>query len=104
MKKIAYIYIFLFFAMILSCVANAQCPPGTWGLDIIINPDQYPEETSFVVLNTEGDTLMQGGPFLDIIDYQPQYISTCSPALKVSTLISDPTEMLLSNSFTLNST
>jgi len=60
-------------------VAFAQCPPGTWGLDIIINPDQYPEETSFVVLNTEGDTLMQGGPFLDIIDYQPQYISTCSP-------------------------
>jgi len=60
-------------------IAFAQCPPGTWGLDIIINPDQYPEETSFVVLNTEGDTLMQGGPFLNIIDYQPQYISTCSP-------------------------
>ena len=79
MKKLAYIYIALFFAMIASCVANAQCPPGTWGLDVIINPDQYPEETSFVVLNTEGDTLMQGGPFLDIIDYQPQYISTCSP-------------------------
>jgi len=60
-------------------IAFAQCPPGTWGLNVIINPDQYPEETSFVVLNTEGDTLMQGGPFLDIIDYQPQYISTCSP-------------------------
>ena len=60
-------------------IAFAQCPPGTWGLDVIINPDQYPEETSFAVLNTEGDTLMQGGPFFDIIDYQPQYISTCSP-------------------------
>ena len=60
-------------------IAFAQCPPGTWGLDIIINPDQYPEETSFVVLNTEGDTLTQGGPFINIIDYQPQYISTCSP-------------------------
>jgi hypothetical protein len=60
-------------------IAFAQCPPGTWGLDVIINPDQYPEETSFAVLNTEGDTLMQGGPFVDIIDYQPQYISTCSP-------------------------
>ena len=79
MKKIAHLYIFLFFAMVISCVANAQCPPGTWGLDVIINPDQYPEETSFVVLNTEGDTVMQGGPFFDIIDYQPQYISTCSP-------------------------
>lgn len=79
MKKVAGIFIFLFFIQLISCIANAQCPPGTWGLDVIINPDQYPEETSFAVLNTEGDTLMQGGPFLDIIDYQPQYISTCSP-------------------------
>ena len=79
MKKIAYIYIFLFFAMVVSCVANAQCPPSTWGLDVTINPDQYPQETSFIVLNTQGDTLMQGGPFTDIVDYQPQYISTCTP-------------------------
>ena len=65
---------------ILVCnLIYAQCPPGTWGLDIAINPDQYPEETSFVVLNTEGDTLMEGGPFMDIVDYQPQYISTCTP-------------------------
>jgi hypothetical protein len=70
---------YLFTLLLCVNIAFAQCPPGTWGLDIIINPDQYPEETSFVVLNTEGDTLMQGGPFLDIIDYQPQYISTCSP-------------------------
>ena len=60
-------------------IAFAQCPPGTWGLDVIINPDQYPGETSFTVLSTDGDTLMQGGPFPNIIAYQPQYISTCSP-------------------------
>ena len=59
--------------------AFGQCPPGTWGLDVIINPDQYPEETTFIVLNTDGDTLMQGGPFPNAIAYQPQYISTCSP-------------------------
>lgn len=70
---------YLFTLLLCINIAFAQCPPGTWGLDVIINPDQYPEETSFAVLNTEGDTLMQGGPFLDIIDYQPQYISTCSP-------------------------
>ena len=77
MKKVAGIFIFLFFIQLISCIANAQCPPGTWGLDVIINPDQYPEETSFAVLNTEGDTLMQCGTFLDIIDYQPKYISSC---------------------------
>ena len=70
---------YLFTLILCINIAFAQCPPGTWGLDVIINPDQYPEETSFAVLNTEGDTLMQGGPFFDIIDYQPQYISTCSP-------------------------
>ena len=60
-------------------IAFAQCPPGTWALDVIINPDQYPEETTFTVLSTDGDTLMQGGPFPNAIAYQPQYISTCSP-------------------------
>jgi len=60
-------------------IAFAQCPPGTWGLDVTINPDQYPEETTFAVLNFNGDTLLQGGPFDNIVDYQPQYISACVP-------------------------
>lgn len=70
-------------------IAFAQCPPGTWGLDVIINPDQYPSETSFTVLSTNGDTLMQGGPFPDIIAYQPQYISTCSPVDTFILVLSD---------------
>ena len=70
-------------------VAFAQCPPGTWGLDVIINPDQYPSETSFTVLSTDGDTLMQGGPFPDAIAYQPQYISTCSPIDTFILVLSD---------------
>ena len=70
-------------------IAFAQCPPGTWGLDVIINPDQYPSETSFTVLNTDGDTLMQGGPFPDAIAYQPQYISTCSPIDTFILVLSD---------------
>jgi len=78
MKKIAYIYIFLFFAMIISCVANAQCPNGTY-LDVIINPDQYPQETSWVVLNEDLDTIASGGPYTDIVDYEPQVTQLCVP-------------------------
>ena len=70
-------------------IAFAQCPPGTWGLDVIINPDQYPEETEFTVLNTSGDTLMQGWPFPNAIAYQPQYISTCSPVDTFILVLSD---------------
>ena len=70
-------------------IAFAQCPPGTWSLDVIINPDQYPSETSFTVLNTDGDTLMQGGPFPNAIAYQPQYISTCSPIDTFILVLSD---------------
>jgi|TARA_R100000479_G_scaffold171126_1_gene114400 hypothetical protein len=66
---------------LLLCVniVFAQCPPGTWGLDITLSPDQYPEETSFVILNLEGDTILNGGPYTNIIDYQPQYASICLP-------------------------
>ena len=48
---------------LLLCVniAFAQCPNGTY-LDIIINPDQYPEETSWVVLDENLDTVVSGGP------------------------------------------
>jgi hypothetical protein len=58
---------------------NAQCPAGTWSLNVTINPDQYPEETSWYVMDFFGDTLMQGGPYTGIIDYQPQYASACAP-------------------------
>ena len=74
-----FIYAFIMVTVFTVATAFGQCPPGTWGLDVIINPDQYPEETTFIVLNTDGDTLMQGGPFPNAIAYQPQYISTCSP-------------------------
>ena len=60
-------------------IAFAQCPPSTWGLDITLKPDQYPEETSWAIINFNGDTLLQGGPYLDIIDYQPQYAQVCAP-------------------------
>ena len=78
MKKIAYIYIFLFFAMIISCVANAQCPNGTY-VNIIINPDQYPQETSWAIITELEDTIASGGPYTDIVDYEPQLTQVCIP-------------------------
>ena len=78
MKNIARLYIFLFFAMFISHVANAQCPNGTY-IDIIINPDQYPQETSWAILNSDLDTIVTGGPYTDIIDYSPQATQLCIP-------------------------
>jgi hypothetical protein len=73
MKKI---YTILF---ILICnLINAQCPNGTY-VDIIINPDQYPEETSWAIITPLEDTIATGGPYIDIVDYQPQLIQVCIP-------------------------
>ena len=60
-------------------IAFAQCPPGTWSLNVTVNPDQYPEETSWYIMTFFGDTLMQGGPYTGIIDYEPQYAAACAP-------------------------
>ena len=59
-------------------IAFAQCPNGTY-LDIIINPDQYPQETSWAILNSDLDTIVTGGPYTDIIDYSPQTTQLCIP-------------------------
>jgi hypothetical protein len=60
-------------------IAFAQCPPGTWNLTVNVNPDQYPEETSWHIVDFYGDTVMSGGPYDNIIDYQPQYSTECLP-------------------------
>ena len=60
-------------------VAFAQCPPNTWSLNVTINPDQYPQETSWYIMTFFGDTLLEGGPYTNIIDYEPQYASICLP-------------------------
>ena len=65
---------------LLLCVniAFAQCPNGTY-LDIIINPDQYPQETSWALLDEDLDTIASGGPYVDIVDYSPQVTQLCVP-------------------------
>ncbi len=69
----------LFTFLFLFNIAFAQCPPNTWSLNVTINPDQYPQETSWYIMTFFGDTLLEGGPYTNIIDYEPQYASTCLP-------------------------
>jgi len=59
-------------------IAFAQCPNGTY-LNVVINPDQYPQETSWALLNGYLDTIATGGPYTDIIDYSPQSTQLCVP-------------------------
>jgi hypothetical protein len=69
-------------------VAFAQCPNGTY-VDILIVPDQYPEETSWAVLKDNGDTLVSGGPYTNIVDYSPQNTQLCIPNGDYTFVISD---------------
>ena len=52
-------------------IAFAQCPNGTY-VNIVINPDQFPQETSWAIINTYEDTIATGGPYDNIVGYQPQ--------------------------------
>ena len=77
MKKLAYIFVLIFWLAVAA--AFGQCPPGTWSLNVTVNPDQYPQETSWYIMTFFGDTLLEGGPYTNIIDYEPQYASICLP-------------------------
>ena len=69
-------------------IAFAQCPNGTY-LNIVINPDQYPEETSWAILDYNLDTVVTGGPYDNIIDYSPQVTQLCIPNGDYEFVISD---------------
>ena len=87
MKKLAYIFVLIFWLAVAA--AFGQCPPGTWSLNVTVNPDQYPEETSWYIMTFFGDTLMQGGPYTGIIDYEPQYAASCAPIDSFYIVIND---------------
>jgi len=83
MKIIANIYKFLFVVYLVALMLSStkvlsQCPNGTY-VNIVINPDQFPQETSWAVINTYEDTIVTGGPYDDIIDYSPQVTQLCIP-------------------------
>ena len=87
MKKLSYIFVLIFWLAVAT--AFGQCPPGTWSLNVTVNPDQYPEETSWYIMTFFGDTLMQGGPYAGIIDYEPQYAAACAPVDSFYFVIND---------------
>ena len=76
-------YTKLIYALIIVIVfsmaaAFGQCPNGTY-VNIIINPDQYPSETSWAIIDYFEDTIATGGPYDDIVGYQPQVTQVCIP-------------------------
>ena len=42
-----FIYAFIMVIVFTVATTSGQCPPNTWSLNVTINPDQYPEETSW---------------------------------------------------------
>ena len=73
-----FLYAFIMLLVFTLSTAFAQCPNGTY-VNIVINPDQFPQETSWAIINTYEDTIATGGPYDDIIGYQPQVTQVCIP-------------------------
>jgi hypothetical protein len=87
-KFTKFLYAFIMVIVFTAATAFGQCPNGTY-LDIIINPDQYPEETSWAVLDENLDTIVTGGPYDNIVDYSPQVTQLCVPNGDYEFVISD---------------
>ncbi len=83
-----FLYAFIIVVVFTAATALGQCPNGTY-LDIIINPDQYPEETSWAILDNNLDTIVTGGPYDNIVDYSPQVTQLCVPNGDYEFVVSD---------------
>ena len=55
--------------------AQQPCVPTL----VNINLDQYPSETTWDIINSYGDTVLSGGPYDSVPNYQPQMIWNCLP-------------------------
>ena len=51
----------------------SQCVPTT----VVINLDQYPSETSWDIKDSTGTVVLNGGPYSNVPNYQPQVINNC---------------------------
>ena len=51
----------------------SQCVPTT----VVINLDQYPSETSWDIKDSTGAVVLNGGPYSNVPNYQPQVINNC---------------------------
>ncbi len=57
----------------------AQGPGPCTPILININLDQYPSETTWDITSINGDTVLSGGPYDSVPNYQPQMIFNCLP-------------------------
>ncbi len=73
-----FLYAFIMLLVFTLSTAFAQCPNGTY-VNIVINPDQFPQETSWAIINAYEDTIVTGGLYDNIIGYQTQLIQVCIP-------------------------
>ena len=67
-------------------------PPGPPICEVAvinINLDQYPEETTWDITDSLGNTIISGGPYSNVPAYQPQYIINCLPAGELTFTIYD---------------
>ena len=64
-------------------------PPVCEQTVILINLDQYPEETSWDITDSLGNTIISGGPYNNVPDYQPQVIVNCLPIGELTFTIYD---------------
>ena len=73
-----FLYALLMLLVFTIATTFAQCPNGTY-VNIVINPDQFPQETSWAIIGVYEDTIATGGPYDNIIGYQPQVTQVCIP-------------------------
>ena len=66
-----------------------QGPPICEVAVININLDQYPEETTWDITDSLGNTIISGGPYSNVPAYQPQYIINCLPVGELTFTIHD---------------
>ena len=69
------------------------CPPppvlACNNATIIINTDQYPEETEWFISDTLGTVMFSGGPYTNVPNYEPQIIDLCLPLMPLEFTITD---------------
>ena len=68
---------------------NPPAPPICETTVININLDQYPEETSWDIKDSLGNTIISGGTYSNVPDYQPQFIVNCLPVGELTFTIYD---------------
>ena len=64
-------------------------PPVCETTIININLDQYPSETSWDITDSLGNTIISGGTYPNVQNYQPQFIVNCLPVGELTFTIYD---------------